>query len=102
MGAASDIDFTKMSAIGNDLLPLLNTIRETEPVAWNDSVAGWLVTRHDDVLAGFQGKYPLSCIRSEGRSYGSAAEQAQAAARYPLTLATLPHWITNVDAPVHS
>jgi pimeloyl-[acyl-carrier protein] synthase len=102
MTANSQIDFTQAASIGNDLLNRLNVIRESEPIVWNDSVNGWLVNLHEDVLAGFNGRYPLSCVRSEGRSFGSAEQQATMIKRYPLTLSTLPHWVTNVDAPLHT
>jgi cytochrome P450 len=88
-----------MDLIGADIFSRLNYIRENEPIAWNDSAQGWLVTRHADVMDGFGGKYPVSCVRVETRSFGPNAEDVSA--RYPLTFGTLPHWVVNADAPLH-
>lgn len=100
MQAATELDFTRIPEMGNDLLARLNAVREAEPVAWNDSVRGWLVNRHADVTDGFQGKFPLSCIRMEARSFGTA-EMEQFAKAYPLTIGSLPYWIVNSDPPRH-
>jgi hypothetical protein len=53
-------DLMAVAQLGNALIPMLNDLREAQPIVWNGSVGVWMVMRHDDVLAGFQGKYPLS------------------------------------------
>jgi pimeloyl-[acyl-carrier protein] synthase len=100
--AAAALDFTKIAELGNGILPRLNAIREEEPIAWSDTANGWLVTRHQDVMDGFLGKVPLSCIRMETRSIGNAEAVKQFAARYPLMVNSLPNWIVNSDPPRHT
>jgi cytochrome P450 len=101
LDVSAELDFTKIGQLGNDILPRLNAIREAEPIAWSDSAKGWLVTRHQDVTDGFQGKFPLSCIRMEARSFGPA-EMELFATRFPRTISSLPYWIVNSDPPRHS
>ena len=36
-----------------DPYPLLARLREEDPVHWSDSIGGWLLTRHDDVVHSF-------------------------------------------------
>lgn len=94
------IDFTRVGELGNNLLPLLNELRETEPVVWNESLHGWVVTRHEDVLAGFDLKYPLSNDRFPA-DYFDAIPRAEHEKRIPL-LRTTPSWIVGVDPPQHT
>jgi cytochrome P450 len=94
-------DLRRIAELGNGLLSALNTVREAAPVAWNDSVRGWLVTRHQDVMDGFQGKYPLSCVRMEARSF-SPEQLELMSKRYPLTLESIPNWIVNSDGARHA
>jgi pimeloyl-[acyl-carrier protein] synthase len=94
-------NFSQLSVLGRDLFAQLETVREAERVAWNDSVKGWLITRHEDVVAGFEAKVPLSCIRMEARSFGKDEMEAFAK-RYPLTVSSLPNWIVNADPPRHT
>ncbi|HLY55795.1 MAG TPA: cytochrome P450, partial [Stellaceae bacterium] len=101
IAATVNADLSHLAQLGNGLLSQLNEIREADPIAWNDSVRGWLVTRHQDVTDGFQGKYPLSCIRMETRSFGPEQLEAMQK-RFPLTLASLPYWIVNADPPRHT
>ena len=35
-----------------DPYPLLATLRDADPVHWSDQLAGWVLTRYDDVFAG--------------------------------------------------
>jgi pimeloyl-[acyl-carrier protein] synthase len=101
LNASAQINFANIAALGNGVLQSLNEVREEEPVAWNESVNGWLVTRHADVMDGFLDKFPLSCVRMEARSAGTA-EAAAMAERYPLMTASIPFWIVNADPPLHT
>ena len=100
--ASAALDFTKIAELGNSILPRLNDIREEDPIAWSDTANGWLVTRHQDVMDGFLGKRPLSCVRMEARSFGDAEAMQQFVKRYPLTVSSLPNWIVNSDPPRHT
>ncbi len=101
MNASAKLDFRKVAELGNGIIPLLNEVRQEGGIVWNDSLHGWLVTRHADVMDGFLAKFPLSCVRMEQRSAGSA-EMAGFAQRYPLMSASLPFWIVNADPPLHT
>jgi cytochrome P450 len=100
MNATAKIDFSKITELGNGMLPLLNQVREQEGILWNDSLAGWLVTRHADVTDAFVGKLPLSNVRMEARTAGPDMDFFLQ--RYPLMSATLPFWIVNADPPLHT
>lgn len=101
MDGSAQLDLSKIGELGNGVLGRLNAIREEEPIAWSPSARGWLVTRHSDVMDGFLGKLPLSCVRMEARSF-DAGKMELFSKRYPLTLNSLPNWIVNSDPPRHS
>jgi pimeloyl-[acyl-carrier protein] synthase len=99
--SVSSPDLRRIAEMGNGVLAWLNAVRETGPIVWNDSVRGWLVTRHQDVVDGFQGRYPLSCVRIETRTFSPERLELMSK-RYPLMLKSLPNWIVNTDAPRHT
>jgi cytochrome P450 PksS len=41
-------------AVLADPYPLLHRMRREDPVHWSDAIQGWVLTRHDDVLAAFR------------------------------------------------
>jgi pimeloyl-[acyl-carrier protein] synthase len=94
------LDFTQHQALGNKLLQRLDELREEEAITWNNSMNGWLVLRHEDVTAGFQGVYPLSCVRMEAKTF--AGFDPSMLERYPTMMGTLPNWIVNSDPPRHT
>jgi cytochrome P450 len=53
-----------------DPYPLLQQMREQEPVYWSDSIGGWILTRYDDIMATFKDTESFS---NEGR-LGKAVE----------------------------
>jgi pimeloyl-[acyl-carrier protein] synthase len=93
------LDFTLAAELGNDLLTQINALREAEPIAWNDSVNGWIVTRYEDVLDGFAERVPVSCVRFQ-RCYAHISPEDQARL-LPLTTKTVPNWVLNSDPPRH-
>ena len=101
MSAQLSPDLRRIGEMGNAVLAHFNAIRESAPIVWNESVRGWLVTRHADVMQGFSGKLPLSCVRVEARTF-SPERLALMAQRFPLMLSSLPNWIVNTDAPRHT
>jgi pimeloyl-[acyl-carrier protein] synthase len=98
--SAPQVDFRAVAELGDALLPRLSELREAEPISWNDSVAGWIVTRYADVRDGFDLKVPLSNDRFPP-SYFDAIPAAERPARIPLTL-TAQNWIIGVDPPQHT
>jgi len=96
----TEIDFTKVAELGNGLLPLLNELRDTAPVVWSDALQGWVVTRHADVLAGFDLKLPLSNDRFPA-DYFDCIPRAEHATRIPI-LRTTADWIVGIDPPRHT
>jgi cytochrome P450 len=97
---ATNIDFTKVAELGNGLLPLLNQLREAAPIAWSDSLHGWVVTRHEDVSAGFDLKVPLSNKRFPA-DYFDCIPRAEHESRIPI-LRTTADWIVGIDPPQHT
>ena len=53
-----------------DPYPLLQQMREQEPIYWSDSIGGWILTRYDDIMATFKDTESFS---NEGR-LGKAVE----------------------------
>jgi len=96
----TDIDFTKVAELGNGLLPLLNRLRDEAPVIWSPSLQAWVVTRHADVLAGFDDTLPLSNDRFPP-DYFDCIPPAEHATRIPLLLRTAD-WIIGIDPPRHT
>jgi cytochrome P450 len=93
-------DFTKVAELGNGVLRILNEMRETAPIIWNESLQGWIVTRYEDVNDGFDLKVPLSNDRFSA-SYFDMIPRDEHAVRIPLTRTT-PDWIVGVDPPRHT
>jgi cytochrome P450 len=96
----TDIDFTKAAEFGNDLLPMLNELREQAPVIWSNALQAWMVNRHADVLAGFDNVVPLSNDRFP-EDFFSCIPLAEQATRIPL-LRTTRDWIIGIDPPRHT
>lgn len=98
--SVNDIDLTHVAELGDALFPAFNTLRETDPIHWNEAGQTWLVTRHQDILDGFSGRVPLSSVSWEA---GLASPEALSwAARVPTLLKYAPYHITNTDPPRHT
>lgn len=96
-----DFDFASLPEIGNGFLTRLDAIREADPVFWSDIQNGWFITRNADVMAGFQGEYPLANARI-GAAALSAIPQQEQQATVPMLHRFVPMMINNTDAPVHT
>ncbi|MFA5632485.1 MAG: cytochrome P450 [Porticoccaceae bacterium] len=96
----ADLDLTKVAELGNELLAKLNKVREVTPIAWSESAAAWVITRHEDVKLAYSGELPLSNVRFD-RCF-DAIPESERAKRIPLILETVPLWIVNVDPPQHT
>jgi cytochrome P450 len=96
-----DIDFSKAGALGNDFISELSTLREQSPVFWSPRSGCWVVTRHADVSQALSGQYPLSTKRlvEIGLRGVPVADRARL---FPTLMRFMPHWIIDVDPPVHT
>jgi pimeloyl-[acyl-carrier protein] synthase len=96
----ADLDLTKASVLGNELLQRLNRVREAEPVAWSDSAGAWIVSRHADVEEAFSGRLPLSNVRFT--RVLDLIPESERARRIPHVMKSVPAWIVNIDPPLHT
>jgi cytochrome P450 PksS len=99
-GNGLDFAFADPANLQDDIfLPRLSRIREADPVFWSDLQHGWLLTRHEDVIAGFNDS------RWSAKRLHIAQFSAIPVADHPRTIPNLikyiPDWIINIDAPQH-
>ncbi len=83
----------------SQFLPRLAAVREADPVFWSDLQHGWLLTRHEDVVAAF-GDPRWSAKRLHVAQFG-AIPQSELASTLPNLIRYIPDWIINIDAPQH-
>jgi cytochrome P450 len=81
-----------------DPFPLFAWLREHDPVHWSESLGGWVVTRHQDVLELFNRPDEFSSDRFRQLSPRTTSERAavQAVARI------LRNWLVFRDPPDHT
>jgi len=79
----------------------VNRLRDLEPVHWSDKSHCWIVSRHEDVAAGFTGEFPLG---NAGRNEFSLATipPEDRPARIPNLHKYIPHWLVSMDGPEHA
>jgi len=70
-------------------------LRETEPVYWNDTWGGWIVTRYEDVRRCLQDDEHLSVEVEADRLRDSSLD-------IPQTKEMFPKWIIYLDPPDHT
>jgi pimeloyl-[acyl-carrier protein] synthase len=92
-------DLMRLDAIGDELLPMLNALREQEAVVWNPTAQAWMLLRHADVLAALQGKLPLSSQAVTGARLAPLIPLEQQQARIPNIVNRIPQWVVNSDPP---
>lgn len=90
-----------LPTLGERLLPMLDDLRESEPLVWSDDIGGWIVLRHADVLAALTGRYPLSSEMLAARLFGAVPASGHDDG-FPAIRAAVPHWLVNMDPPKHS
>ena len=99
--SATDLDLTNAAKMGDRLLPLLDTLRETDPIHWNKQAQSWVITRHEDIKEALSGRLPISNQR-----FATVSLSAIPVEEWPEKLPTLvkygPYHITNMDAPQHT
>jgi cytochrome P450 len=76
----------------------LGKLRDRTPVAWDDDLRAWLLTRYDDVHAAFRDAR-LSADRITG--YRDRLD-AQARRQFEPTFEVLSRWAVFTDPPVHT
>ena len=96
-----DIDLAKIPELGEELMVKLDAIRETAPVFWSDVQQAWFVTRHEDVAAGFIGKFPLSSDRTEQIGF-SSIPISEWDTRIPLLTSAVKAFANWTDPPRHA
>jgi cytochrome P450 len=96
-----DVDFSKAGVLGNRFITELSTLRESDPVHWSASSGCWIVTRHADVADALAGRLPLSTKRLVEIGLGGIPV-ADRASLFPTLMRFVPHWIIDVDPPVHT
>jgi pimeloyl-[acyl-carrier protein] synthase len=99
--AAAEIDLTHAGEMGDRLFPLLDRLRETDPIHWNETARCWVVTRHQDIVDALAGRVPMSNVRQATASY-AVIPPAEWPQRLPNLVKYAPHHITNVDPPQHT
>jgi cytochrome P450 len=95
------LDLTNVGRYGESLLPLLNELRESAPIVWNEPAQAWLVLRYEDVAAGFAGQMPLSNRSAEARAFATIPPEERAR-RIPKILKHAPLWLVGMDPPDHT
>jgi cytochrome P450 len=94
-------DLTQLDTIGDDLIPMMNRLREKEPVVWNPSVHAWMLLRHEDVLKAYQGKFPLSSRAINPERIAQVVPDEDILRRIPNIVKRVPAWVVNADDPYH-
>jgi cytochrome P450 len=94
----ADIDLLSPEAVA-DPYATFGLLREHDPVHWNAGHKSWVITRYDDVSAGFVDPR-LSSDRVQ-TVYESKLSDAERAERAP-TFAVLSDWMVFKDPPDHT
>lgn len=96
-----DLEIDRAAELGDALLDQARVIREQDPIYWSDKFQAWFVTGHEECMEGFSGDLPLSTERLKKLVVAPIPEKEREA-RIPYMIKTLPEWVINLDAPVHT
>jgi hypothetical protein len=80
-----------------DPYPLLERLREDDPVHWSDRLGGWVLTRHDDVLAAIFDQR----LASDRVAINMSAIPVEQRARYRSLEQHVSNWLGFTDPPKH-
>jgi cytochrome P450 len=87
--------------LGFEVFPILNQLRESEPIHWNKAAHCWVVSRHQDIMTALSGSLPLSNLRLTAASLSVIPFD-----QWPQRLPNMSHYsrfhITNMDPPNHT
>ncbi|HEY1517753.1 MAG TPA: cytochrome P450 [Solirubrobacteraceae bacterium] len=81
-----------------DPYPLLDRLREDEPVHWSEPLAGWVLTRHADVLAAIFDRR----LASDRVAINMGALPAPERANYRSLEQHVSNWLGFTDPPKHA
>jgi cytochrome P450 len=81
-----------------DPYPLLDRLREEDPVHWSEPLAGWVLTRHDDVLAAIFDRR----FASDRVAINMSAIPARERAKYRSLERHVSNWLGFTDPPKHA
>jgi cytochrome P450 len=95
-----DVDISQVGKLGNAFLDELNKLREVDPIHWSAASRCWLITRHADVDAALQGRFPLSLKRNVNIIFAGIPEEERAK-QLPTLIRYIPDWIIEQDPPEH-
>ncbi|WP_162806316.1 cytochrome P450 [Sphingosinicella terrae] len=99
--AAAALDFAlDPQALGDGLFEKLDALRAAGPIFWSEQNRAWIVTGHEEVLAGFYGKLPLSANRLPHLAVGHIPEPLRYE-RFPNLMEAPKAWLLNMDDPEH-
>jgi cytochrome P450 len=96
-----DVEFDRLQDIGDALFEQIGDVRAADPIRWSDRTGAWVVTGYQQCLDAFSGQLPLSTARFQKMAVAPIPEEERAD-RIPYMMRTLPEWVVNVDAPVHT
>jgi cytochrome P450 len=96
-----DFDLGQTGTLGFNVFPLLNELREAEPIHWDEQTQCWVVTRHQDIVDALSGRLPLSNLRLSAASF-SVIPMEEWPRRLPNMVKYGPLHITNMDPPNHT
>ncbi len=80
-----------------DPYPLLDRLREEDPVHWSEPLAGWVLTRHDDVLAAIFDRR----LASDRVAINMSAIPAPERVHYRSLEQHVSNWLGFTDPPKH-
>jgi pimeloyl-[acyl-carrier protein] synthase len=95
-----EVDLAKLAQLGDGIIERFGALRESDPVHWSEASQCWFVTRHQDVLEGYAGKWPLSSHQIPDLLYRLFSPE-QLNATIPQTIRTVGLMSVNLDAPAH-
>jgi cytochrome P450 len=86
---------------GHALLEDFDRLRENEPVFWSEQTHCWIITRHADVVAMFQRKFPVTNADRMWAIFRNLPRD-QWETRVPNLYKYSQLWITSTEGPQHT
>jgi cytochrome P450 len=84
-----------------DPYPAVAELRDTDPVHWHEQWGGWILTRHDDVVAALRNVEALKSDRM-GNYVAKRERLGRAVGSGEVTREILARWLSFSDPPVHT
>lgn len=96
-----DLDLRLTAQLGDGILSVIGDLREKGPVFWSEASQCWFVSRHQDVIDGFAGRFPLSSRQFPEGLYRFFSPEDMARA-LPNTIRYLSLMSIFLDPPAHT